>query len=134
MILQCPKCKSVHINVKNHARKAGGTIGAIAGTFGGLSAIGYGARTGATAGLLFGPLGPTIGGISGAVLAGLTGGAAGGSAGLALGELIDRKILNNLQCMSCHHSFSTDSHGIPQYKHYHDVDHDDESHLVEHDL
>lgn len=134
MILQCPKCKSVHINVRNHARKVGGTIGAIAGTFGGLSAIGYGARTGATAGLLFGPFCSTIGGISGAILAGLTGGAAGGSAGLALGELIDRKILNNLQCMSCNHSFSTDSHGIPQHFGYDsEMDDDEEDYLIEHD-
>jgi hypothetical protein len=132
MILQCPKCKSIHIKSKNYARKVGGTIGAIAGTIGGLSAIGYGARTGASAGLIFGPFGATVGGISGAILAGLAGGAAGSSAGLSLGELVDSKILNNLKCTSCHHSFSVDDHGIPRgYHDYSDIDEYDDEHLIE---
>ena len=75
MILQCPKCKSIHIETKNYARKTGGTIGTVAGTTGGL--------------------------------------AVGGGADLVLGELIDKNILNNLKCLSCGNSFSTDPKGVP---------------------
>lgn len=129
MILQCPKCQSVHIKAKHYARKAGGTIGAVAGVAGGLSTVSAAARTGASAGLIFGPFGATIGGVSGAILAGLAGGAAGGSAGLLLGELVDNKILNNLQCIACHHSFSVDSKGVPQhYEHYTE----DDDYILEH--
>jgi hypothetical protein len=93
------------VAARNHARKAGGTIGAIAGAASSFSCAMKGAQAGYRLGMSAGPTGMAIGTITGAILGGLLGGAAGCSAGIALGELVDDKLLNNYRCLDCTHTF-----------------------------
>lgn len=37
MSLQCPKCQSERIDIKSSAKKAGGAIGAVVGSVGGVA-------------------------------------------------------------------------------------------------
>jgi hypothetical protein len=107
MSLQCPQCQSEQVVARNYARKTGGAIGTVAGGIGGYSAALSGARLGsAAAGIVLGPGGTVIGGLAGAIIGGLAGALAGGTAGIALGEVIDNKILDNYQCLSCLFIFS----------------------------
>lgn len=101
----CPRCQSPQVATRNHARKAGGTIGALAGAASSFSTAMKGAQVGQRLGLIGGPAGMAIGTIAGAILGGLLGGAAGCSAGIALGELVDGKLLNNYRCLDCAHTF-----------------------------
>lgn len=105
----CPQCRSPRVVALHHARKAGGTVGAIAGAassiFAAVNGARAGGRFGASLGVVAGPTGRSLGIIAGAILGGLLGGATGCSAGAVLGELIDDKILDNYRCLDCAHTF-----------------------------
>lgn len=101
----CPRCQSAQVATRNHARKAVGTIGTVAGTANSFSTALKGAQVGHRLGLIAGPAGMAMGPIAGAILGGLLGGAMGCSAGIALGELIDSKVLDNYRCLDCTHTF-----------------------------
>lgn len=112
----CPRCRSSQVAARNHARKAGGTIGAIAGAASSFSAVMKGAQVGNRLGMMAGPAGMATGTIAGAILGGLIGGAAGCSAGIALGELIDNKVLDgNYRCLDCRHTFGHSSASSSPY-------------------
>lgn len=61
-----------------------------------------GAEIGASIGMVASPLG----GIAGGILGGLIGAATGGIAGSKLGEAVDKKVLNNYECLNCGYEFS----------------------------
>jgi DNA-directed RNA polymerase subunit RPC12/RpoP len=103
----CPNCNSSRITTKNIGRKSGGFIGSIGGAVSGATGALSGAELGATLGVTGGPIGIAIGGIAGALIGGLFGGVAGGIAGATVGEQVDTRILNNYQCLSCGHSFTS---------------------------
>ena len=99
MSLQCPKCQSERIDVRNNAKKAIGSIGTVIGCIGGVAAELKCARVG--------PIGTTVGGVTGAIIGGMfIGGIAGGTAGVALGEVVDENILDNYLCLDCEYTFS----------------------------
>lgn len=112
----CPHCQSSQVVTRNHARKVGGTLGAIAGASSGFAAAINGARIGGTLGgrigLIAGPPGAALGTVAGAILGGVLGGTAGCSAGATLGELIDEKVLHNYRCLDCKHTFGQASAGF----------------------
>lgn len=102
----CPCCQSTRLTKLNYGKKAGGTLGTIAGAAaGGASVIG-GAELGATVGVVAGPFGVAIGSLAGALLGALVGGATGCSVGAKLGEVVDDRVLDNYQCLDCKYSFS----------------------------
>jgi hypothetical protein len=105
---QCPNCLSSRIGKNNYGKKTAGVVGASAGAYGGYAAATVGARAGATLGIVAGPVGATVGGIGGAVIGALLGGATGASAGVILGDVLDERVLDNLRCLDCGYSFSTD--------------------------
>lgn len=111
----CPRCRSSQVATRNHARKAGGAIGAIAGAASSFSAAMKGAQVGNRLGMIAGPAGMVTGTIAGAILGGLIGGAAGCSAGIALGELIDLKVLDNYRCLDCRYTFGHSLADPPPY-------------------
>jgi len=100
---------------RNRARKATVTIGGLAGAMAsGSSAwntasVGarVGLQVGAGLGIVAGPGGTVLGSVAGALLAALAGAAAGCTVGAALGEFLDDKLLNNLLCLDCGHSFGS---------------------------
>lgn len=102
----CPKCQCDRIGMKNLARKAGGTIGTLAGAThvaaGVLRSTDSGMITAPTAGPRYMPYGS----IASAILGGLLGGATGCVVGARLGVAVDSHILNNLHCLSCGYTFS----------------------------
>lgn len=104
--LSCPRCRSNDIRSLDRARKAGGTIGAVAGAAGGYAATIGGARAGAAIGVIAGPPGIIAGGLAGAVMGALLGSAAGCATGAAVGSSIDDAVLNNQECERCGHRFS----------------------------
>lgn len=102
----CPRCGSHQLEKRNHARKAGSTIGAVAGATSGVAMTLSGAEVGATVGMIAGPIGAVFGGLAGAILAGLAASTAGCAAGAAMGELIDDNVLGNHCCMACGYTFT----------------------------
>jgi hypothetical protein len=106
---KCPRCGSDHIDSKNTARKAGGTIGLIAGAPAGASTALVGAETGALIGAVAGPVGIAMGGVIGAILGGFAGASLGCTSGAKVGELIDRNVLDNFHCLTCRHVFNISS-------------------------
>lgn len=126
MTFTCPKCQSDQIDAKNYAKKAGGTIGTVAGAAFGAVRIVSGAEIGAAIGWVGGPIGATIGGIAGAVIGGLIGGSVGCTAGAKLGEVVDANILDNYYCLACEYNFSkkpepvetVDASAQPSYPHH----------------
>ena len=93
----CPKCQSTRVETRNHARKAGGAIGTVAGTTSGVVF----ALSGTEVGVPIGPVPPAYGVWAGAVIAGLIGGAAGCATGAVWGEILDEKCLRNYFCHAC---------------------------------
>ena len=108
MHLKCPTCHSQHIEKLDYAKKTGGAVGFVGGAASGMAGALGGARLGATVGLIAGPIGSGIGSIAGAILGGLMGGTAGGLTGAKLGQVIDKRLLDNNHCLNCGHTFSTD--------------------------
>jgi hypothetical protein len=111
---QCPRCQSFRIGRNNYGKKSAGLLGASAGAYGGYIAVASGARAGALLGGAAGPGGAAIGGISGAVIGALLGGSTGASAGVALGSVLDERVLDNHRCMECHLSFSAEPDSTAQ--------------------
>lgn len=105
---QCPNCHSSRIGKNNYGKKSAGLIGASAGAYGGYMSAVSGARAGALLGVAAGPGGAAIGGIGGAVIGALLGGSTGATAGVALGTVLDEKVLDNYRCLECGLSFSAE--------------------------
>ncbi len=105
-LLVCPLCKSDRIETGHVATKLGGTIGTIAGAGVSIASSISGARAGAAVGAIGGPLGIAVGGVAGAILAALASGAAGCTTGIALGQIVDRTVLDNHQCCDCGATFT----------------------------
>ncbi|AZM38443.1 MULTISPECIES: hypothetical protein [unclassified Acinetobacter] len=112
-ILQCPKCGSTEIEVRDHnklLKTTGGVLmtaaGTTAGTVGGAAT---GASVGATIGTVAGPLGVIVGGtigtFVGAISVGITGGIAGNIFGKKAGVAIDKNIFQDYLCLKCKHRF-----------------------------
>lgn len=106
MSISCPNCRSALIETRNLARKTGGLIGTVGGTVGGAASSLTGVEIGMTVGVVAGPPGMVVGGFLGALMGALFGGTACGLAGAQLGELVDRRILDNHRCLVCGHCFS----------------------------
>lgn len=105
-MLVCPLCKSDRIETGHIATKLGGTIGTIAGAGVSIASSISGARAGAAVGALGGPFGMAVGGVAGAILGALASGAAGCTTGIALGQIVDRTVLDNHVCKDCGHTFT----------------------------
>lgn len=106
MHLPCPNCNSTRVTTRNRARKTVGLIGTVGGTLGGASGGLSGFEIGTVVGIVAGPPGMVVGGVLGALFGALVAGTAGGLSGAQLGELIDRRILDNYRCLACGHTFS----------------------------
>ena len=105
--IRCPTCGSPNIKTKNHAKKIGGTLGTGVGVMSNLSGVAQGTSSGAALAFRFTSSTQPLTRISAAVLGALVGGAVGCATGAAFGQVIDDTILNNYQCLRCHHSFQT---------------------------
>lgn len=112
-LIQCPKCGSNDVQPRNHQQllqKTGGVLlsaaGTTAGTVGGAAS---GASIGASIGAIAGPLGVimggTIGTFVGAISVGVTGGFLGHRFGKKAGEIVDKNIFLDYQCLKCKHRF-----------------------------
>lgn len=106
MSLKCPKCGSTHVTTRDFGRKTGGAIGTVAGGLTGVSGALTGGRIGMAVGVIAGPAGSAIGGVAGALIGAIVGAATVGVAGAKLGEVIDARVLDNLECGHCGHVFS----------------------------
>jgi hypothetical protein len=106
MPIICPYCRSPQVRTLNHARKAGGFIGAMAGLAGGAAGTIGGVEAGlGIAALSVGVAALPFGFLASAIFAGIVGGISGGTAGAKLGELIDEEILDNFHCRDCQRHF-----------------------------
>ena len=106
MITKCPNCQSNRIGTKDVAKKTCGFLGMVGGAASATTGTLSGAELGGTVGMIGGPPGATLGAIAGALLGALLAGTTAGVAGAKLGEVIDDRILDNYQCLSCHFMFS----------------------------
>ena len=106
MMKKCPNCQSNRIVTKDVAKKTCGFLGMVGGAASVTTGTITGAEIGSTVGMIGGPPGATLGTLAGAILGALIGVATAGVAGAKLGEVIDDKILDNYQCLSCHFMFS----------------------------
>jgi len=106
MMTKCPNCQSNRIVTKDVAKKTCGYLGMIGGAASITTGTLSGAELGGTLGLLAGPPGATLGALATAILGALLAGTTVGVAGAKLGEVIDDRILDNYQCLSCHYAFS----------------------------
>ncbi|OTG67430.1 hypothetical protein [Acinetobacter silvestris] len=109
----CPKCGSTHVAKRDHEQllqKTGGVLlsaaGTTAGTVGGAAT---GASIGAAIGTIAGPLGVIMGGtvgtFIGAISVGITGGFLGHRFGKKAGEVVDKNIFLDYQCLKCKYRF-----------------------------
>ena len=115
MNIQCPNCHSSRILTRNCAKKAIGLIGTVGGTVGGATSSLSAGSLGMTVGIVAGPPGMVFGGVLGALFGAVVGGTAGGLSGARLGELVDRRILDNYRCLACGHCFSLTVSEPPSY-------------------
>ena len=106
MITKCPNCQSERIVTKDFAKKTCGFLGIVGGAASVTTGTLSGAELGGIIGLLAGPPGATLGALATAILGALLAGTTAGVVGAKLGEVIDEKILDNYQCLSCHCAFS----------------------------
>jgi hypothetical protein len=106
MSIQCPQCGSTQIITRDFGRKTGGAVGTVAGGLTGMSGALSGGRIGMTVGVVAGPVGTALGCLAGALIGGMVGAATVGVAGAKLGEVLDTRVLDNLECRQCAHSFS----------------------------
>lgn len=91
----CPKCGSQNTQPRELARRTGCAFGTVAGVAAGvMTAI-------VTADIPAVPLARALGIVSVAIIGGMAAGSAGSTTGAALGEIVDRNILNNCTCISC---------------------------------
>lgn len=102
----CPQCHSTRTTTRNFAQKYFAAIGTLAGVASGAAGVMRGAQIGWVAGSITGPVGTAIGTLAGAALGALVGGALGCEVGVTLGKAVDNTILDNHECLDCHHRFS----------------------------
>ena len=115
MSATCPRCASTQLIPRQLGRQVGTTTGVVSGgTTGAVGAL-SGAKAGATVGLVAGPVGASIGTLAGALFGALVGGTAGGVAGARLGDELDAKVLDNIECRSCGHTFRLPLAEYPTY-------------------
>ncbi len=91
----CPKCGSNNTQLRDLGRRTGCAFGALAGVATGVMVAV------ATADVPAIPVARALGIVSVAVMGGMAAGTAGSNTGAALGEIVDRNILNNRTCLSC---------------------------------
>ena len=108
MAIQCPKCSSTLITVRNMGKKVCCGIGIVAGGAQGVSNALKGAKIGGEVGALFGFAGIFLGKLAGALIGAMIGGTSGGIAGAKVGEMIDARALDNYECLQCEHVFRID--------------------------
>lgn len=92
--LICPRCHCPRIECRNIGRKAGSTLGTLAGVVASLSVL-----SGLPGGLL-------LAHAAGVLMKAMVSGASGCAVGAALGEVVDENILANHRCLRCGHCFS----------------------------
>lgn len=105
--ITCPACGASSLQIKNHAQKLAGILGASVGVVRALSGGFLGAGSGA---FQLAVSASSLTRISTAVLGAFVEGALGCSAGAAFGKVLDETVLSNYQCLRCHHSFQV---GLP---------------------
>ena len=85
---------------------------AFAGTVGGAASGATGAIAGAelgsTVGIIGGPIGRGVGAVAGAAVGALLGALTGHMTGSRIGRVVDRHLLDNMQCRNCGLTFRTD--------------------------
>ncbi len=91
---RCPACGASRLLTKNHAQKLAGILGASVGV---TRAVSWGVQCVVST--------SSLTRISAAVLVAFVEGALGCAAGAAFGKVLDDAVLNNYQCLHCHHSF-----------------------------
>mgnify|MGYP000853133431 CR=1 FL=1 len=91
----CPKCGSNNTQSRDLGRRTGCVFGAFAGVATGVMVAV------ATADVPAIPAVRVLGIVSVAIMGGMAAGSAGSNTGAALGESVDRNILNNRTCLSC---------------------------------
>jgi len=106
MMTKCPNCQSERIVTKDVAKKTCGLLGMVGGAASGTTGALSGAEIGGAIGMIGGPPGATLGALAAAILGAIVAGTTCGVAGAKLGEVIDDRILDNYQCLSCHYAFS----------------------------
>lgn len=111
MGMQCPNCKSTNIHTRNIGKKAGGCVGTTTASVAGVNAALTAARVSSLAplGIIAGPGGLALSTLATAIFAGVSAGILGGSAGAALGQVVDKNILDNFECLRCGYRFSDDN-------------------------
>lgn len=100
--MKCPKCHSDKIIYLNYGKRVVGGVGMACGFIASFKSACTGAKVGMRLAACTGPAGIT----TGAILGGIAGGLAGFKLGEKLGEVIDNKILDNCQCLSCNYQFT----------------------------
>ena len=93
--LNCPKCGSHNTYPRDIARRTGCAFGTLAGAAAGAMTAVISADVPSV------PVARAIGMLSVAVIGGMAAGTAGSATGAALGEMVDRNILNNRTCLAC---------------------------------
>ena len=102
----CPHCGSQRLKQRRLARRVLGLIGTLAGAAGSGLRAWQGAEVGGAIGSVAGPPGMALGAVAGAVLGALAGGSTGCAIGVHLGDAIDSRLLNDLHCLDCGHTFN----------------------------
>jgi hypothetical protein len=91
----CPKCGSENSYSRDLARRTGCAFGTLAGAAAGAMSAVVATEVPSI------PVARTLGIVSVAIMGGMAAGTAGSATGAALGEMVDRNILNNRTCLSC---------------------------------
>ena len=108
MSLRCPVCQSDHVISKDLAQQALSFAGTVGGAASGATGAIAGAEIGSTLGNIGGPVGRGLGAVAGAAVGALLGALTGHLTGSRIGRVVDRYLLDNLQCLDCGCSFSAD--------------------------
>lgn len=108
MSLNCPICRSQRIIAKDLAQQALSFAGTVGGAASGATGTIAGAEIGSTLGIIGGPVGRGLGAVAGAAVGALLGALTGHLTGSRIGRVVDRYLLDNLQCLDCGCSFSAD--------------------------
>jgi phage FluMu protein Com len=95
--MKCPECDSINIEALHTGQDTGRAIGTLAGGAAGAAGLWNGMESGATVG--------TFTGVMGAIFGGIVGAAAGRTIGDNIGSAVDERLLDNLHCRSCDHTF-----------------------------
>jgi len=109
MSLRCPVCQSDHVISKDLAQQALSFAGTVGGAASGATGAIAGAEIGSsTLGIIGGPVGRGLGAVAGAAVGALLGALTGHMTGSRIGRVVDRHLLDNMQCRNCGLTFRTD--------------------------